>query len=112
MRANESIAGQERFALRISWGERRRSDRGVAERTREENAEGSVVSLPAPHVVCSRREWHDALAAPVVLGSSQRCSWSSRGRFAAVAERARVAVRGAESDAKKRRIAAEVVGVR
>jgi hypothetical protein len=69
----------------------------VAERTREENAEDSVVSLRAPHVVCSQREWHDAVAAPVVLGSSQRCCSSSRGRFAEVAERARVAVRGAEA---------------
>jgi len=76
----------------------------VAERTREENAEGSVLRVSAPHVVCSRREWHDALAAPVVLGSSQRCWWSSRGRFAAVAARARVAVRGAEAtkEAQKR----------
>ena len=81
----------------------------MAERTREENAEDSVVSLRKPHVVCSRREWHDALAAPVVLGSSQRCRWSSRGRFAAVAESARVAVRGAETT---RRSAAEVVGAR
>jgi hypothetical protein len=84
----------------------------VAERTREENAEDSVVSLLVPHVVCSRREWHDALAAPVVLGSSQRCSSSSRGRFAGCGGEGASGAAWGGDDAKKRRSAAEVVGVR
>jgi hypothetical protein len=49
-----------------------RSDRGVAERAREKIAEDSVVSGRKPHVARSGREWHLALAAPVVLESSQR----------------------------------------
>lgn len=77
-------------------------------RTREENAEAAMFSGRAPHVVRSRREWHCALAAPVVLESPQRrrsciaadCSCGG-------GDTARVAVRG-ERAAEQAKKAAEV----
>lgn len=69
LQANERVAGHLRFALSALSNLLGRSDRGVAERTREENAEDGG---RAPHVACWRREWHGALVAPVVLASSQR----------------------------------------
>ena len=111
LQANERVAGHLRFALSALSNLLGRSDRGVAERTREENAEDGG---RAPHVACWRREWHGALVAPVVLASSQRRA----GRVAAdallIALLWRPALRcgGARGgEAKTHRNGAEVVGV-
>lgn len=87
------------------------SDRGVAERTREKNAESSELSGQARPTLCahgangkepSLRRWFWAL--PNVVGVESRQIRCCGG------QRAHVAVRGAEEQ-KKRRNAAEVVGV-
>lgn len=94
VRANESIAGQERFALRISWG-------------------GRTEAWPSGHEKKTRKTawlacWCPTLCAHGANGtmpSLRRWFWArlnvALGRVAAdllaVAERVRVAVRGAET---------------